>query len=197
MMSTLRAMKENKLPTWQKGMSWEDYETKYLSCVATRADGYNAITGGILKDLRDDNLLETALLDGDTRERMMKENDRAYNDLISTLPPGRWLRTVKESRSEEYGDKCAASAWEALKEIIKEEVDLDERDLKNKFEKSTKFGITKNPVEYLLKLEDIRDELRQIHNVEKTKGDIIEQILRFYMKSTKLWLIHWRVQLMI
>ncbi len=177
-MATLRTMKENKLPVWVKGMSWDDYETKFLACMSTRADGYKAVTGEFLEAILADDLKSDKEISDEERGRMKAENERAYHDLIATLPHGAWLRKVKKAESSVYGGKCAASAWSALRDIIREEVDLDSRDLKNKFDDTTELDIRKKPAEHRRKLEDLRDELKYMHDIEKTDLDIIEQIFK-------------------
>ena len=151
----LNRLRENKLPVWEDGMCWEDYEVKFLACMSTRSDGYDAITGVFLNDIAEDDKRSIRRIDTRAREKMKEENLRAYNDLVAILPHGRYMKKVRKTRSDVFGDNCAASAQNALKEIVKEENESDKRSLKQVFERVKKISLSKNPVEYILKLVDM------------------------------------------
>ena len=153
---------EQKLPKYVTGMSYKDFKIKYLTAAGTRGNTRQALEGNYM-----------GLLPGFTmvrgvkfrqlqpwQERIEKENNRAFAELVNSMPNGKLTTLVVDSVTEEFPDGCAGTAWKrVLNEIGKNSTD-DKRRLKEMFESEHELSSKKNPAKYIDKLVEIQKDLK-------------------------------------
>ena len=163
-------LREQKLPKYNDGIGWKDFEIKYLMAAGTRGRTKEALEGKFM------DLSET--ISDDEQEERELENKRAFADLIASVPGGELTRLVYESKTSQYPEGCAGTAWKNLIQKIGKSSWDDRRRLKEVFESEAELGKQVNPAEYIDKLKEVRAELKSKYDYEKTDEDIIDQVIK-------------------
>ena len=175
----LKSLKEQKLPRYTKGTPWDEYYIKLLSAAKTRGRAAEAITGKFKGKM---TVAEGGGL-SDEQKNMQDENDRAWSDLISVMPPGRLIKIVSNAKSTDFPEGCVYTAVEEIKAKLYKITSGNRRQLKAAFETDFKFPKNSNPARYMDKLIDMQLELQTKYNCIKTDEDIIDQILKVLAKD--------------
>jgi hypothetical protein len=173
-------MKELKLPKYVAGMSYRDFETKYLTVAGTRGRSKDALEGKFIGQLGPFNNVRGTMIRhmSNTQEAIDNENTRAFADLISSMPNGKLTTVVADSTTDEYPEGCAGTAWKNLMEEIGRKSADDKRRLKELFESEQELSSRKNPAKYIDKLIQVQKELRSKYNYQKNDEDVIDQVLK-------------------
>jgi hypothetical protein len=81
---------EQKLPKYVTGMGWRDYKIKYLSAAGTRGRTRMALVGEFIGKMPPwTNLRGSKIRNHNVdQDKMEKENNRAFADLVASMPAG-------------------------------------------------------------------------------------------------------------
>lgn len=112
------------------------------------------------------------------QDKMEKENYRAFADLVASIPSVELTYLVHESKTVEYPDGCAGTAWKNLMSKIGKTSMDDRRRLKEFFESQQELSDRVNPSKYIDKLIMVKDELKVKYSYEQNDEDIIDQVLK-------------------
>ena len=124
-MTKLGDLKEYKLPKYVVGVSYNDWSKSYMSASVSRSRARDCLKGIVREEYK------TAT--GDEKKVLGQENERAFHDLVSSMPYGRLMHCVTNSKSEEFEDGCAATAWKNLRAKIIEVSEQEKDTLNEKF----------------------------------------------------------------
>ena len=172
---------EQKLPKYISGMGWRDYKIKYLSAAGTRGRTRMALMGEFVGKMPAWTIMRTGQkirTQTPDQDKMEKENYRAFADLVASMPSGELTYLVHESKTEEYPDGCAATAWKNLMSKIGKTSMDDRRRLKEFFESEQELSGRVNPSKYIDKLIIVKDELKEKYSYVRTDEDIIDQVIK-------------------
>ena len=184
--TSLKNLKEQRLPKYIKGTSWELYNIKLLGAAKTRGRMYDSFTGVILKEHNDiwkvvsesnapnaPTAAQNAIL-----KELEEENERAFDELVQCMPTERLTKIVHDEKTDTFPDGCARSAYLELERNIYETSSGNKRILKDKFERKVKFNSKANPTKYIERITSIKDELKNKYGCIKTDDDILDQLLK-------------------
>ena len=117
---------DQKLPKYVPGMSFKDFQIKYLTAAGTRGRPRQALEGkfiGLMNpsvEEHGENVKKLLKLQG----KIKSENDRAYAELVNSMPNGKLTSLVADSTTAEYPNGCAGTAWKKImNEIGKKSAD--------------------------------------------------------------------------
>ena len=177
----LSQLREQRLPKYTEGMNWKDFQIKFLMAAGTRGRCRDALEGLFIGQMPKQSRTSSGLVFlhlTPGQEAIKNENDRAYADLVASMPNGRLTTLMNKAKTEEYPEGCAGTAWEKLVHKLDKKTADEKRRLKELFESGRELPIRENPAEHLDKLIEYRDQLVEEYECTISDEDVVDQLLR-------------------
>ena len=111
---------EQKLPKYVPGMSFKDFQIKYLTAAGTSRRTRQALEGnfiGLMPPFENEHGTNVRKL-LTWQEKIETENDRAFAELVNSMPNGKLTSLVADSSTAEFPSGCVGTAWKKVMDEI-------------------------------------------------------------------------------
>ena len=157
-----------------KQKDWRRWKAQFLS--RAKIKGYkDAVQGEIVVPAQSEELNKEAA-DYVEKEQARLKNEQAYNDLILSMTEDVSFGLVDEARSEDLPDGDVAQAWKALLNKYEPKTGSSRPRLKREFHDSKLTDVKNDPEEFVVKLELLRQQLKNM-GATISDEDLIIQVL--------------------